>query len=83
MAPKGPSPPAKPLPPVHREEVITLIDLQSKLLGEAIERIQRENSHQNESLNTRLGEVIKNLEFAQADIAEMKGREAVLRRTNE
>jgi len=57
-----------------------LIDLQSKLLGEALERIQREMSLQNENLSSRLGEAIRSLEFAHKEIEDLKAREEAARR---
>jgi len=82
MAPNRPSPPTNAAHPC-RSEITDLIDLQSKLFGEAIERLHREMSHQNKSLNTRLGEAIRSLEFAHADITELKAREADARRASD
>lgn len=54
-----------------------------KLLGEAIGRLQRQMSHQNGSLNIRLGETIRSLEFSHAEITELKARKADARQVSE
>jgi len=78
MPPSRPSPINS--PSLTRAEVNGLIDLQSKLLGEALERIQREMSLQNENLSSRLGEAIRSLEFAHKEIEDLKAREEAARR---
>lgn len=70
-------------PRPSRSEVTGLIGLQSKLLREATERLHSEMSRQNESLNSRLGEAIRSLEFAHAEITELKARDAKARRAND
>lgn len=82
-------PPIKPSPPtktsaLSRPEVVALIDLQGKLLGESTERMHQDHSLQIERLHSRPPiKPSKSIEFPHADVIEMKARENVLKRANE
>lgn len=81
MPPKGASPVSTAY--VTKDEVSRLLDLQRKILQESTEQIQQTQVAESKDINTRLGELIKSLEFAHNDIEDMKRRMNFLTRENE
>ena len=81
MRPKASSPSVPTV--VTKDDVSRLLDLQRKKLQESIDRLQQTQLAESKDINTRLGELIKSVEFAHNDIEDMKRRMNVLTREND
>ena len=57
---------------MEREDVVALLDVQRKVFNDVVERLQREIKAARDETSKSIAEVVKSLEFSQAETEDLK-----------
>ena len=68
---------------MEREEVVALLDIQRKVFNDVIDRLQREIKTNRDETDKHIAEVIRSLEFSQAETEDLKKKLNTVLKENE
>ena len=67
---------------MERDDIIALLDVQRKVFNDLVDRLQREIKSDRQEANKTISDVVKSLEFSQAEVEDLKRKLKAVMKTH-